>query len=91
MSSQVMDRITGLLVRGAFFFEPLAPRAISFYLSRVLNEWKQRGLISEYQTRTHRLGKFHYKIEVEVEVNPKQAEHFVHGELRKRLKILGGD
>ncbi len=88
MSSQVSERFTGLLVRAAFFFEPLAPRAISFYLGRRLNEWKQQGLISEYHTQTHRLGKFHYKIEVDLEVNSKQAHHFLNEQLQKRLKIL---
>jgi hypothetical protein len=47
------------MLRLAFVFEPLAPRAISYYLTRTLKEWKKQGLISEYEAKTRRLGKFH--------------------------------
>lgn len=57
----------------AFIFEPLAPTAISFYLGRRLNELKEQGLISDYKTQTHRLGKFHYRIEMDLDVTSGQA------------------
>ena len=68
------------MLRGAFFFEPLAPRAISYFLTRRLRELKKRGLISEFKTKIRRLGKFHYKIEVDLDLTAKQA-HYVLGEL----------
>jgi hypothetical protein len=73
MSSSVREKLTGLLVRVAFAFEPLAPTAISFYLGRRLNELKEEGVISDYKSRTQRLGKFHYRIEIELDVNSRQA------------------
>ena len=75
-------------MRVAFFFEPLAPSAISYYLGRRLNDWKQKGLISEYKTRTRRLGKFHYKIEVDLDVNSRQAIHVLDDLLPNQLKGL---
>ena len=76
------------MVRAAFFFEPLAPSAISYYLRRRLNEWKQEGLISEYKTRTRRLGKFHYKIEVDLDLNSRQAVHVLNDLFPDQMKSL---
>lgn len=86
MSIQLGERFTGLLIRLAFFFEPLAPPAISYFLSRRLNEWKKRGLISAYKTQTTRLGKFHYKIEVDLDVNQKQTDQIIGDLLHNQLK-----
>jgi hypothetical protein len=67
----------GLLVRVVFVFEPLAPQAISYYLRRSLNEWKRHGLVSDYKTRVRRLGKYHYRIEIDMGVTGKQAVHIL--------------
>ena len=88
MSSPIAERFTGVLLRVAFFFEPLAPSAISYYLRRRLNEWKREGLISEYKTRTRRLGKFHYKIEVDLDLNSRQAIHVLNDLLPNQMKGL---
>jgi hypothetical protein len=72
-------------VRAVFFFEPLAPSAISFYMGRRLNELKEEGLISDYKTRTHRLSKFHYRIEVDLDVNSKQAVYILNDLLPHQL------
>jgi DNA-nicking Smr family endonuclease len=75
MSSQFSQRFFSLMVRVAFIFEPLAPRLTAYYLSQRLKEWKKQGLISEFETKTRRLGKFHYKIEVDLDVTQEQARH----------------
>ena len=80
MSERISQRLFSLMLRAAFFFEPLAPRAISYFLTRRLRELKKRGVISEFKTKTRRLGKFHYKIEVDLDLTAKQA-HYVLGEL----------
>ncbi|MCW4046811.1 MAG: hypothetical protein NWE99_04515 [Candidatus Bathyarchaeota archaeon] len=72
-------------MRTAFLFEPLAPTAISYYLGRRLNELKQQGLISDYKTRTRRLGKFHYRIDVDLGVNSKQALYMLNDLLPNQL------
>jgi hypothetical protein len=78
MSSSVREKLMGLLVRVAFSFEPLAPTAISFYLGRRLNELKEEGVISDYKSRTQRLGKFHYRIEVDLNLNSRQALYILN-------------
>ena len=68
--------------------EPLAPTAISYYLSRTFRDWEQQGLIDDFRAHTKRLGKFHYKVEIDVDVNAKQAHYILVHILAKRLEIL---
>jgi hypothetical protein len=74
------------MVKAAFIFEPLAPRAISYYLTRTLKEWKKQGLISEYKAKTRRLGKFHYKIEINFDLTSNQALHVLDDLLPNQLE-----
>jgi hypothetical protein len=86
VSSSVREKLTGLLFRVALVFEPLAPTAISFFLGRRLNELKEQGLISDYKSRTQRLGKFHYRIEIDFDLSKKQAQYFLDDLLPNQLK-----
>jgi hypothetical protein len=74
------------MVKLAFVFEPLAPRAISYYFTRTLKEWKKQGLISEYKAKTRRLGKFHYKIEINFDLTSNQALHVLDDLLLNQLE-----
>ena len=76
------------MFRLAFAFEPLAPQAISLYLSRRLYRWKQQGLILSYKAHTKRLGKFHYKITVDLDVNPKQVHYVLSHLLPKQINVI---
>ena len=60
-------------MRFAFFLEPFAPPAISYYVSRRLDQFRQQGLIGDYKAKTSRLGKFHYKVEVDMDLTGEQA------------------
>ncbi len=84
--ASVRDLVFRQLVRAAFVFEPLAPTAISYYLAQQLKRWKQQGLILEYRTKTRRLGKFHYKTQVDLELSPEQAADALNDLLLNRLK-----
>jgi len=61
----------------AFAFEPLAPRAISYFLSRELNKLKKQGIFQRVQTKTKRLGKFHYLIEIDLDLTSTQTEYLI--------------
>jgi hypothetical protein len=63
-----------LFARFALFFEPISPRFVSFWLRRRLKKWKSRGLIDAYRVNTRRVGKFHYRIILDLELNRRQAE-----------------
>ena len=68
------SRLFSLLVRFGFIFEPISPRFVSFFLGRKLKEWKNKQLIHDYKTKTKRIGKFHYKIDMDLDLTPEQAK-----------------
>jgi hypothetical protein len=86
--ASISELVFRQLVRAAFVFEPLAPTAISYYLARLLKRWKQQGLILGYRTRTRRLGKFHYKTQVDLELSQKQAVDLLDDLLLSKLKSV---
>jgi hypothetical protein len=88
LASHVSDRLFGVLLRVAFAFEPIAPPAITYFVSRRLNQMKQQGLISAYKAKTRRLGKFHYRVEVDLDLTGKQAFHVIDDLLPSQIKHL---
>ncbi len=71
------SRFYSLLARFVFTFEPISPRFISFFLGRKLKEWKNKRLIGDYKTKTRRIGKFHYKIDMNLDLTPEQAREIL--------------
>ncbi|MFB3889087.1 MAG: hypothetical protein ACE14S_06310 [Candidatus Bathyarchaeia archaeon] len=55
------------------FFEPFAPFGIRRYLNGKLKQYQKQGLISTYKTRTKRFGRWHYRVEVEVDLTSTQG------------------
>ncbi|MEM3000454.1 MAG: hypothetical protein QXV09_01740 [Candidatus Bathyarchaeia archaeon] len=86
MSTRVRQRFFSILMKGAFLFEPLAPRVISYYLTRQLKELESEGRLSSFHAKTRRLGKFHYKMEINLELTPKQAARALDDLLLNKLK-----
>jgi hypothetical protein len=85
LESTVTGRILGRFLRFAFFFEPVAPPFVSFYLRRRLGVWKREGIISNYSTKTRRLGVFHYRIQVELELNGSQFHYIIRNLLPEEI------
>jgi len=88
LSNLVSERLFNIFLKFAFFLEPLAPPAISYYISRRLDQLRQQGLISDYRAKTSRLGKFHYKVEVDMDLTGKQAFYVVDDLLPRRFKHI---
>ena len=88
MSNHVGDRLFSVFLRFAFYLEPFAPPAISYFICRRLNQLKQQGKISQYNASTKRLGKFHYKIDIDLDLTGEQAFHVVDDILPEQLKHL---
>jgi transcription initiation factor IIE alpha subunit len=86
MSSKVVERFTGVLATFFPVLEPLTPRYVSFYVRRRLRRLKNRGLLINYRTRTKRIGKLHYKIEVELDLTPEQASRLVRRTFTKLFR-----
>jgi hypothetical protein len=71
--------LSSLFARFVLFFEPISPRFVSFLLRRKLEEWKGKGLIDAYKVKTKRVGKFHYRIDVDLDFTPQQANWILGG------------
>ncbi len=48
----------------------------------------QQGLISDYRASTKRLGKFHYKVELDLGLTGEQAFYVIDDLLPRQLKHL---
>jgi hypothetical protein len=62
----LFERFLPILIRLFPVFERLVPVFVSYFLERILKSWRTEGIIGEYETRTIRIGKFHYKIDVSI-------------------------
>jgi hypothetical protein len=77
VSESLVESVVRVLFRVVFVFEPLAPTAITVLMNRQLRRFKERGAIGDYKTRTKRLGKFHYRIEINLDLTGVQAVHLL--------------
>ena len=82
------SRFFSLLTRFVLFLEPIAPHFVSFLLGRKLKEWKSKGLIDDYKTKTKRIGKFHYEIYVDLDLMAEQARRMLTSWL---IQVLNGN
>ncbi len=86
MSMKIMGRFLPLLVELFSVVEPLTPFYVSYFIRRYLRDWKNRGWILDYGANTRRLGKFHYKIEVDLYLIPKQTSGILDRYFLERLE-----
>lgn len=77
MSYVARQKLIDVFLRIAFVFEPLTSKAISYYLSRKLKEMKKAGIISAFNSKTKRLGKFHYLIVINLDLNSHQTINLI--------------
>jgi hypothetical protein len=77
VSESLMASAFRVLFRVTFVFEPLAPTAIMVLMNQQLNRYRAAGLIGNYKTRSKRLGKYHYRIEIDLDLTGMQAVHLL--------------
>jgi len=77
VSESLITSTLRVLLRVIFVFEPLAPTAITILLNRQLHRYREAGAICNYKTKTKRLGKYHYRIEMNLDVTGLQAVHLL--------------
>ena len=75
-----------VLLRVAFAFEPLAPAGITLLINQQLNRIKEAGTIEHYKTKTKRLGKYHYRIEVKMDLTGEQSIHLLGNLFPRQFK-----
>ncbi|XHH08822.1 MAG: hypothetical protein ACFCUE_14835 [Candidatus Bathyarchaeia archaeon] len=86
VSESLMESVTRVLFRIGLVFEPLAPTAITLYLNQRLHRYKEAGVLCDYKAHTKRLGKFHYRIIMDLDLTGKQALHIVGNIFPKQFK-----
>jgi hypothetical protein len=77
VSESLLESTVRVLLRVVFVFEPLAPTAITVLMNQQLRKFKESGAIGKYKTKTKRLGKYHYRIELDLDVTGMQAIHLL--------------
>jgi len=85
VSSSLIASATKVLLRVAFAFEPLAPTGIVVVLNRQLSKFKDEGAIEGYKTKAKRLGKYHYLLEVDLDVTGTQSIHLLSNLFPRQL------
>lgn len=89
VSESLIESAVRVLLRVAFVFEPLAPTAISVLLHQQLHRYRDGGIISDYKTNTKRLGKYHYRIEIDLDLTDMQTFHLLGNLFPKQLSRFG--
>jgi hypothetical protein len=87
-SELLMESVARVLLRLAFAFEPLAPTAITVLLNQRLHRFKDAGEICNYKAHTKRLGKFHYRIVLDLDLTGMQALHLLGNVFPSQLKLF---
>jgi len=85
VSESLIGSSVRVLLRVIFVFEPLAPTAITILMNQQLHKFKDAGRIGNYKTKTKRLGKFHYRIEIDLDLTGMQAVHLLANLFPKQL------
>lgn len=85
VSESLIDSAVRVLMRVAFVFEPLAPTAITVLMNRELHRFKEAGEIGNYKAHTKRLGKYHYRITMDLDLTGMQAVHLLGNLFPKQL------
>jgi hypothetical protein len=89
ISESLIGSAVRVLLKVAFRFEPLAPTAISLLMHEQLHRYRDGGIINDYKTHTKRLGKYHYRIEVDLDINDMQALHLLANIFPKQFSRFG--
>jgi hypothetical protein len=77
-----------VLIKIAFTFEPLAPTILSIFINQRLHRYKETGIVNNYKTHTKRLGKYHYRIEIHIDLTDIQAAHLAVNLIPTQLHIF---
>ena len=85
VSQSLVSSTVNVLLKVALRFEPLAPTAIRVLVNQQLRRYRDVGMIGNYKTKAKRLGKFHYRIEVDLDLTGLQAIHLLSNIFPKQL------
>ena len=84
----MMSKFTSFLMKVAFVFEPIASPFITLYVKRTLGKLKENGKLDKYRVKTKRMKKFHYKIDLNIDMTPEQTRTVLQSALFQLLTKL---
>jgi len=84
----IFIRLLTIFIRSFPIFERFVTVFVSYLLERVFRAWKTEGWISDYRTRTVRISKFHYRIDIRVVLTEEQAKIILNDLVAKILELL---
>jgi hypothetical protein len=88
VSESLLNSAIRVLLKVAFAFEPLAPTAITVLMNQQMHRLKEGGVIGDYKTHVKRLGKFHYRIEINLDLTGMQTVHLLANLFPNRLSMF---
>ena len=85
----IFNRLLPFFIKVFHIFERLVPFFVSYFLERSLKALKTEGSIKDYITRTVRMGKFHYRIDIRLVLTTDQVTSILTDLLNKILEYSG--
>ncbi len=84
----IVKRLTPIFITVFPLFERFFLFFVSYFLERTLQGWKTEGLIDNYGTRTEKIAKRHYKIQIYVVLTSEQTKTILNDLITKVLRRL---
>lgn len=85
----IFNRLLPIFIRLFRIFERFVPVFVSYFIERELRALKKEGAIKDYITRTVRMGKFHYRIDIRLVLTTDQVTTMLTDLLNKILEYSG--
>jgi len=85
----IFNRLLPIFIKVFRIFERFVPVFVSYFLERSLKALKTEGSIKDYRTRTVRISKFHYRIDIRLVLTTEQVTIILTDLLTKILKYSG--
>jgi len=79
----MFESVRNFFARALLVFEPMGARFLSFFLRRKMKGWQKEGLLDSYKVRTKRMKKFHYKVDIDLDLTQEQFGNIFSKTLEK--------
>ena len=85
----IFNRLLPIFIIVFRIFERFVRVVFSYFLERSMRTLKNEGSIKDYRTKTVRIGKFHYKIDIRLVLTTDQVTSMLTDFLNKILEYSG--
>jgi hypothetical protein len=74
-SMGMREQLLSGLIRLSFQFERFYPQVIKIYFDRKLEEYKEKGIISDYGVDADYIGSFHYSFTIDLFLDEEEVKN----------------